>query len=376
MPRLPTFSASFLALTLAACDAHVPDEGRVVAGVDLAQLFAAPAPAEVDAIVRDWAGRDVSVQGYEEVASDTVQAGRARVSLRIVSHTVDGLRHYGGVIVPEGAAPGSLPVLVYLHGGDRGVGLDGEVLLALSLVPVLAEEFVVVVPSFRAEPLHYAGRTYHSDGPPSPWDRDVDDALALLNTALQTTPAADPGRIAALGFSRGGAVAMLMGVRDPRVEAIVEFFGPTDFTGAFVQDLVEEALRGTLRPLPGIDDLDQTIIQPLKAGRLDVASVRLELIRRSAVHFAGRLPQLQVHHGTADAVVPVGEAEALDGVLKALGRAAPGYEYYRYEGGEHNPFSLSGSLQRTTTFLSRLLPPSARGWTAAYVRPGSARRAG
>src|SRR5690606_34274732 len=163
--------------------------------------------------------------------------------------------------------------LVYLHGGDRGVGLDGEVLLALSLVPVLAEEFVVVVPSFRAEPLHYAGRTYHSDGPPSPWDRDVDDALALLNTALQTTPSADPGRIAALGFSRGGAVAMLMGVRDPRVEAIVEFFGPTDFTGAFVQDLVEEALRGTLRPLPGIDDLDQTIIQPLKAGRLDVASV-------------------------------------------------------------------------------------------------------
>jgi len=175
------------------------------------------------------------------------------------------------------------------------------------------DDYVFVIPSFRAERLTFGGVNYLSDGPPSPWDRDVDDALALLNVAVATTPEADDTRVGVIGFSRGACVAMLMAERDPRIDVVVEFFGPTDFFGPFVQEVTREALLGTLRDLPGLAYLNNTLIQPLKNGDLTIDEVRLEMVRRSPVYFAELLPQLQVHHGTADNTVPVGEAERLIG---------------------------------------------------------------
>ncbi len=178
-----------------------------------------------------------------------------------------------------------------------------------------------------------------------------------MNAVLASTPEADPDRIGVLGFSRGGAVGLLMAARDPRIDLIVEFFGPTDFFGPFVQDVVEEALRGSPRDLPGLAYLNAEFIQPLKRGEVTIADMRLELLRRSPVYFADRLPQLQIHHGTADEVVPVGEAERLIEVMVALGRSTPEFERYLYPGGTHNPLSLSGSIPRTQSFIGRLLAP-------------------
>ena len=351
-------------LLLTGCDTTGPDD-ETIAGVDVDRLFVPPTAAELAAIEADWAGRDVSVQGFA-TEQDTLLAGDPfggpATTVRVVSHTVGGVRHYGAVIAPEDAAARSLPVLLYLHGDDAGVDTDSEseVMLALQLAPALRSQFVIVVPSFRSETLRAGGRAYRSGGDPSPWDYDVDDALALLNAALASTPAADPARIGALGFSRGATVAMLAAVRDPRIELVVAFFGPTNFQGAFARQLTEQALRSELPDLPGIDHLDDAYLQPLKAGTTGYDAVRLALIRRSPLAFAGRLPQLQLHHGTADTVVPVTESEALDAVLRAAGRTAPGYEFYRYPGGGHHPLFLSGSLDRTGAFLSRLLPHAAR----------------
>jgi dipeptidyl aminopeptidase/acylaminoacyl peptidase len=83
--------------------------------------------------------------------------------------------------------------------------------------------------------------------------------------------------------------------------------------------------------------------------------VRAELLRRSPVYFAHRLPDLQLHHGTADDVVPVGESERLAEVMLGLGRAEPGFEFFIYEEGVHDPLSLPGSLPRARAFLSRVL---------------------
>ncbi len=215
-----------------------------------------------------------------------------------------------------------------------------------------------VAPSFRSEPLTFNTLQYVSGGDPSPWDRDVDDALALLNATLETTPEADPARIGVLGFSRGACVGLLMAIRDPRIDLVVEFFGPTDFFGPFVQEVVEEALRGQPRDLPGLDYLNRTFLQPLKSGELTIEDVRPELLRRSPVYFASHLPQVQVHHGTADDVVPVGEAQRLIEVMQQLGRAPPEFEYYLYFGGGHNPLELPGSIQRALAFLGRLVTGS------------------
>ena len=331
---------------------------RIIEGVNITKLFSEPSPSEINAILKEWEGRDVSVEGVEEVASSTLFIGSTQAKVRIVSHNVDGMRHFGAIVVPLGAKPVSLPLLIISHGGEDGVDIDVFSLLIPTSLVDIQDDFIYVIPSFRSEPLVFAGTTYLSEGEPSPWDRDVDDALALLNIALETTTEADPTRIGILGFSRGACVGMLMAVRDPRIDLVVEFFGPTDFFGPFVQEIVEEALRGDPRDLPGVNFLNRTLIQPLKNGEVSIEDFRPEIIRRSPVYFAERLPGLQVHHGTADTIVPVSQAKRLIEVMGELGRSEPEFEYYLYEDGGHNPLTFPKSIDRTVDFLTRLIDPT------------------
>lgn len=320
-------------------------------GVDFAALFAPPTDAEEAAVRSDWGARDPAALDVTVAVDTSLSVGGSAVSLRVVSHTVDAATHHGAVLVPDAAAPGSLPVLMYLHGGDGGLNVDQLLPLLPLLVSGVEESFVLVAPAFRSEPLVYAGQVFQSTGDASPWDRDVDDALALLESALDLVPAANPDRIGIVGFSRGAAVGLLMAVRDPRIDAVVDFFGPTDFFGSFVQEVTREALDGNPRDLPGLDVLDARFLQPLARGELSIAEMRIELLRRSPVYFAEDLSAVQVHHGTADATVPVGEGRRLIDVMTSLGRVAPEFEGYIYTGGTHTPLTLSGSLDRTEAFL-------------------------
>jgi dipeptidyl aminopeptidase/acylaminoacyl peptidase len=342
------------ALLALGCGSSDGPPSNIVAGVDLRLLFAEPTQAEIDTILADWAGRNVTAQSVVEEASADRTVGAVLVTVRVVSHTVNGVRHFGAIVAPVGALPGSLPVLLYGHGGDNGENLDQILQLLPLLLPGEVEEFVIVVPSFRSERLIFDGTTHQSDGPASPWDRDADDALALLNVVADSTPAADMDRVGILGFSRGACVGLLMAIRDARIDLVVEFFGPTDFFGPFVQKLTREALQGTLRPLPGLDYLNDTVIQPLKNGQITMGEARLEILRRSPAQFASLLPDVQVHHGTDDPTVPVSEAERLTEVMLLLGRGQPEFEPYIYPGGVHDPLSLPGSLTRTLAFLDRL----------------------
>jgi dipeptidyl aminopeptidase/acylaminoacyl peptidase len=352
--RISLLPLGFLALiVLAACDGSTgPEEDP--GGVDLDLLFGPPTASEKAQILGDWDSRTPSVQNVQELAQEVVPYGAEGLSMRIVSHEVDGVTHVGAIATPLGAAPGSLPVVVFSHGGDQGENLDLTLLLLPLVLGGEIDGFVFVVPAFRSESLVFGGVEYASGGESSPWDRDVDDALALLEVALSTVPEADPGSIGVLGFSRGANVGMLMAIRDPRIDAVVEFFGPTDFFGPFVRTVVEEALGGSLRELPGLEYLNQEFIQPLDRGEVTHAQVRLEMLRRSPVYFAELLPDLQVHHGTDDDVVPVGEGERLIQVMSDLGRTGPEFQGFLYEGGTHDPLSLPGAFPRTQAFLTRL----------------------
>jgi dipeptidyl aminopeptidase/acylaminoacyl peptidase len=282
-----------------------------------------------------------------------------QLMVRVVSQTVDGLTVFGAIVAPVGAAAGSLPLLLLAHPGDAGIDLDQTLqLVAYGLGGVLSD-YVLVVPAFRSEALVFRGVQHLSAGPASPWDGDVDDALALLHAAIATAPSADTTRIGALGLSRGATVALLAAIRDPRIAAVVEFFGPTDFLGAFVRGIVRDALMGQPVDLPGVAPLNTQFIQPLARGDLTTADVRAQLIRRSPVYFVDRLPAVELHHGTADSTVPVAEAERLTQVMQAAGRTAPGFQAYLYDGGGHDPLTLPGSLDRTIAFLAEWLGSTA-----------------
>ena len=321
---------------------------------ELDALFEPPSEAEIDAISADWAGRDYSVAGVQVELSEEISLVGAAANLRIVSHVVTGHRHYGAIVVPKGASEESLHMLAYLHGGDGGVSVADLQFVGLALGE-LRDSFVYVVPSYRSEPLRHDSLTWVSEGASSHWDYDVDDVMALVSVAFESTPEAKPGSYSIIGGSRGGGVALLAGVRDERIERLVTFFGPTDFFDEWVREIVQEAALRMPRRLPGVTNLDSTVVQPFIRGDLTRPEARLELVRRSSVLYAAGLPATQLHHGTIDQIVSVSQAESLIEVMEALGRGAPDFEAYIYEGGGHDFLSLQEAVQRAVEFVSRSL---------------------
>ncbi len=321
---------------------------------ELDTLFMPPSQSEIDAVSADWAGRDYSVAGVRVELAEEISLSGSPADLLIVSHLVTGHRHYGAIVVPQGADSASLHLAGYFHGGDGGVSTGDLQFLALALGE-LRDSFVYVVPAFRSEPLRHGSEAWVSEGTSSPWDYDVDDAMALMSVAFELAPEARPGSYSVIGGSRGAGVALLAGVRDERIERLVAFFGPTDFYDDWVRDIVREAALRMPRSLPGVAHLDSTVVQPFIRGEVTRPEARLELVRRSSVLYAEDLPAVQLHHGTIDQTVSVTQAESLIAVMEALGRGPPDFEAYIYEDGGHDVLTLRQAVARAVEFISRSL---------------------
>ena len=343
-----------LLLILCACGSNEPagpsSTGRVIAGVDFDRLFASATPAETDAVLSAWASRPIAVEGFRV---ETTRGGGDEAEITIVSHLVDGELHYGAIVSPQ--RDDSLPVVVYPHFGDEGTSVEGALLILATVAGITPADFLIAIPSYRGQQLSFADGRYRSEGMSSPLDGDVDDSLALLQVVLAEFPQADADRIAVVGLSAGASVAMLMSIREPSIARVLDFFGPVDFLAPFSQDLIERALLGDPANLPGLDYVDAVLLPAHQAGELSVADLRLELIKRSPLLFAERLPQTQIHHGTEDAIIPSSQSQRLGDALEAHGAV----ELFIYEGGGHNPFELNGSFGRALEFLTAMLEAEA-----------------
>ncbi len=304
-------------------------------------LLEAPSDAEVAAVYAELAGRFSSSDpgGIEILETRTGTFS----DLSLVAYQSDGLRIYGVVSRPK--SPGRYPVVLYNHGGDRGLSLA-------DLDTPLSGALVLAASSFRSEAVHWFGADFRSDGPESPWDRDVDDALALLE-CVSRLPDVDPTRVAALGGSRGGGVSLLAAVRLPgRFRCVVDIFGPTDFFDPVFRPVVDTLSAGGNDPRPGMAFLKESVLQPYLSGALSLHEARSQLIRRSGIYFADRLPPVQIHHGADDTVVPPSQSDRLARRLEGLG--VP-FEYYQYPGAGHDWPLASESLPRILGFLERYL---------------------
>ena len=319
---------------------------------DLSDLFAPPTTAELLAVEADWASRNPIADGWQVEDSALIAGFRVDV----VSHLVDGYRHYGAVRYPAQFQPGgSHPVLVVCHGGNNGVGL-GSLQGLDSLTPgtCLEDQAFVLLPSFRGESL-FAGPmgTFLSEGPTSVIDRDVDDTMAMLSCVLEEIPEADAGRVFAHGGSRGGAVTLVLSVRDERIQAAVEFFAASDHTLPSIQANCEAlaAAGGGSGSNAVSNHAWIYAAEPYLAGTLSLAEARQVLHACSMAFFAHRLPPLQAHHGTADPAVLYEQSERLVEVMTDLGVAPPCFEFFSYPGGGHSAGSMPGCGQRLEDLL-------------------------
>lgn len=290
----------------------------------LEDVFAKPAAAEIKAAQTDWAKRSLKPQNIREELTGTIDLGHVKARVRIVSHAVRGYKHFGAIIVPEGAETGKHPVVLDLKGVSWDFfPLNLESIMSPRIIGPDQSKFIYVVPSFRGEVLRFNGAEYRSEGDRTDsWDGATDDAIALLNVALKTTPQADPARICAFGKSRGGSVALLAGIRDKRITRVLDWAGPTDWfelmaAGGWTQEeIIREALLKKARPRDDGGQFIERFLLKAINGRWNLADVRRKLIQNSPLLFAGRLPKLQAHYGIEDEIVPVINGKALEAKTK------------------------------------------------------------
>lgn len=319
------------------CGADTPMISEPDVSALLDALMVPPSTEEVQQVVAEFDRLTYPCgdAGFEVI--DT-REGRFAV-LSLVVYRSGGLRIYGVMSRPK--AEGTYPLLLYNHGGDAG-------LFANELDHPLAFGFVQIASAFRSEPVRWFGEQFVSEGASSPWDADVTDALIMLSCAERLSNV-DASRVLAFGGSRGGAVSLLAAVRAPgRFRSVVELFGPTDFFDPNFRNDLEALANGTDDSRPGVEFLKTEILDPYIHGDLTLDDARKALIRRSAIYFADRLPPVQIHHGTADEIVPISQSDRLAAQLEMIDQPV---EYFQYPGVGHDP-QLGGELLiRVLSFL-------------------------
>lgn len=191
--------------------------------------------------------------------------------------------------------PGRYPIIAALH-GSGGLANIGH----LDFAQILANQgFCVFVPHY----FESTGTVWADDA--TIW-REFPVWMGTLSEGLDFAsnhPSSDPARIGLVGFSLGAYLALSLGSQQPRIKAVVDFFG-------------------------GMPD-----------------------------HFAERMngmPPVLILHGEADSVVRVAEAHKISALLSS--RQLP-HEMKLYPNAGHGfrGFDMMDAGQRTFLFLKKHL---------------------
>lgn len=188
------------------------------------------------------------------------------------------------------------------------------------------------------------------------WPAQIDDVQRAVRwiRANATKYGVDPNRIAALGASAGGHLAALLGTMDTRdntdptlatyssrVQCVIDFFGPTDFTVAAndknVSPLAVALVRNFLGKTP--EEAPEVYREASPITHVDKKTV----------------PML-IFHGTLDPLVPLDQSQRFYDRLKKEGVEV---QFFKLEGEGHNlpqkPENIQTVLSSAFLFLTMYL---------------------
>lgn len=266
-----------------------------------------------------------------------------RLTADLVYREAGGHRQRLDVYRPEGEPPiPGYPVLLAIHGGGWQGGGKGE--YGRSLVRLVREGIALVAIDYQlARP-----------GSPS-WPENLDDVRGALEW-VQTHSSEyqlNPDRVALIGASAGGHLALLAGYppqtvtdwedsRKPsgsgaKVKAVVDFYGPTDLVR------LHETSKGAAGPVEGL-----TGGPPESRPAMYREASPVRQIREGG-------PPVMILHGTEDYLVPIEQSMEL---ARALEEAGVDHRFVVVRGARHG-FGLHAE---TRDFVLDLLEFLRRAW--------------
>jgi dienelactone hydrolase len=293
--------------------------------------------------------RERSYPGSDITLEETLQPGSNYNRYR-VSYLSEGLKIYALLTVPRGEKPASgWPVILFNHGyipPDQYRTTERYV----AYVDRLARSGYIVLRSDYRGHDQSEGEARGAYGAPD-YTVDVMNALA----SLEQYPNADPNRIGMWGHSMGGYITLRSMVLTDTIKAGVIWAGVVGPYPNLFQ-------RPTATPTP-----EGATPEPTPTGTPSFnRRWRAELVETygtpeenpefwdsiSSPAFVGDISgPIELHHGTADASVPLAASEYL---VQALQNAGKPVDLYTYPGDDHNLAQNFGlAMQRTIEFFDK-----------------------
>jgi acetyl esterase/lipase len=271
------------------------------------------------------------------------------------------------------AAGGPAPVVVWIHGGALIMGSRTR------LQPALAAQFARA--GFALVSIDY--RLAPETKLPGIVE-DVVDAFAWVRREGPARFGADPSRVAAIGFSGGGYLALVAGQRvEPRLQAVVSYYGYGDVVGDWYGQ--PDAFYRATEPLVSAEEARAAVgstplsegprgrrpfymycrqqgLWPREVGGTELAALEAFCPER---HVDAGYPPTLLAHGTADSDVPY--QRSVD-MAAALAGAGVRHELLTIPDGPHGfdgavaladtAGPAARALQRTVAFLRETLAPT------------------
>lgn len=235
------------------------------------------------------------------------------------------------------AGEGSFPLVVLAHGYEPPSTYRSGATLAREQSHLAAHGYAVLLTDYR----NHAGSDREGAGPvaaPLGYPEDVVNAVLAVRRA--GLPSIDSSRVALLGRSMGGGVALAAAAARPGLVDAVVLSSPVSSSAV---DNFERWVT------PG-GDLDGRVRASYGGPRSNPAFWREASVRG----YLDRVDlPVQVHHGTADTVTPVEWSRTTVDALRAAGQAV---EYFEYPGEDHRVDEAWGTMaRRITDFLDQHL---------------------
>ena len=281
--------------------------------------------------------------GSEIVIEEELTPG-SNYSRDYVSYQSEGLKIYGLLTVPDGEMPESgWPVIVFNHGYiPPDVYKTTERYIAY--VDQIARSGYIV---FRTDYRGHDRSEGESRGAYSTPDYTIDVLNAVAS--IKRYPAADPERIGMWGHSMGGYITLRSMVVSEDIKVGVIWAGVV----VSYPDLLTKWRRGdgaSPVPTPRPGSWRTTFFESY--GSFDENPEFWDAISSNS-YVADVSGPVQLHHGTADADVPLEFSEIL---FYELLEADQYVELYKYEGDNHNISNyFNQAMQRTIEFFDLYL---------------------
>jgi len=287
-------------------------------GVPLAELLRAPTEKEIEAIRLEWQEKDFSPKNIQLVYAEVLPNGD---SLKVLSHLVNGLTHYGAIRIPRNLDIATAPILLELEGGGTGVDVSTLRPFTQGICSEQTDRFLSILPSFRGCIVRGNDFCFRSEGyAGDPWLGPAEDAVAFLEAVKSFYHKPDDTPILAKGLSRGATVALIIGGLTDKLDYLIATSTHTHFLDEYV---VQHERVGT------------SYARAFYTPAAPPEQIRKRILASSPYFFAANLTPFEIHQATTDEQTTIWHAHMLKDRLQELGREPDTYKFFIYEGEGH-----------------------------------------